>query len=118
MAAVRHHLWGARGGELGGHGLFHNHPVYDAGVRGAIDSLLPLAHEQGTGLHHVSAVFCLCRRLADVRIRLDQLPSVRGKGKDKMPGSYRGHPGCPNDASAEDPGGQRMPQRIRSPPLP
>lgn len=83
MAALRYYLWGTSGGELGGHGLLHNHLVYDARVRGAIDRLLPLAHEQGVGLHHVSVVFCLCRRVADVRIRSDHLSCVRIKGKDK-----------------------------------
>jgi len=83
VAALWNHLRGARGGELGGHGLLHNHPVYDAGVRGDVNRLLPLAHEQGVGLHHVSVVFCLCRRVADVRIRRDHLPLLKGRGKDK-----------------------------------
>lgn len=95
MAAVRHHLWGARRGELGGHGLLHNHPVYDAGVRGDVDRLLPLAHEQGVGLHHVSVVFCLCRRIADVRIRCDHVPLLnKGQGQRQKRAIVTELPGC------------------------
>lgn len=76
MAVIRDYLRCARWSELGGHGLFHNHFVYDARICGAVNCLLPLAHEQGVGLYHVSIVLCLCCCLADVRIWFDHLPSV------------------------------------------
>ena len=69
VAAVRDNLWPAGRGELGGHGVLHHHPLHDAPVRRAVHRLLQLAHEQRTGPHHVPAVLCLCRRLANVRVR-------------------------------------------------
>lgn len=62
MAPVRHHLRPTGGGQLRWHGVLDHDPVLDVGVCHLVDSLLPLAHEQGPRANHVFVIFCIrCR---------------------------------------------------------
>lgn len=76
VAAVRPHLRRSGRGELGGHGVLHRHPVHDAAVRGHLDSVLQLEDEQEPGLYDVPAVFCVCGRVAGLRVRFPRVPGV------------------------------------------
>lgn len=73
MATLRHHLRRTGDRQLGRHGLLNCHSVHDAVVRGERDRLFPLENEQRTGFHHVLALLCICRRIADVWV---QVPRV------------------------------------------
>jgi len=83
LAVIWDYLRCARSSELGGHGLFHYHIVYDARFCGDVNCLLPLAHEQGSGLYHVSVVLCLCCCIADVRIWFHRMPILSVQHQDK-----------------------------------
>ncbi|KAK9892075.1 hypothetical protein WA026_018275, partial [Henosepilachna vigintioctopunctata] len=76
LAALRHHLRQARGSELGGHGVLHNDPVYDAAFRYSIHSLFPLENEQESRLHHVPALLCIRGSVTNVRIQIFEMSSV------------------------------------------
>lgn len=79
LAAVRHHLRPARGGELRWHGVQYRHPVHDAPVRHHVHRLLPLEDEQGARLLHVPAVLRVCGRKPWLRVRVPGLPRVVGR---------------------------------------
>lgn len=62
MASLWHHLRSTGGGELGRHGVFDHDPVLDVAVCHHVDSLLPLAHEQGPRAYHVFVILRIrCR---------------------------------------------------------